>query len=147
MNWIKDNFTISTDKSRLNVEYIHQYLCNRSYWAESIPVDVVQKSIQGSICFGIYTEETQIGFARVITDSACFAYLADVFIDEQYRGRGLSKWLMGVIMSYPDLQGLRRFMLATNDAHGLYQQFGFSQLTFPERWMHVHNPGIYKKKA
>ncbi len=147
MNWIKDNFTISTDKSRLNVEYIHQYLSNRSYWAENIPVDVVQKSIRGSICFGIYTDETQIGFARVITDSACFAYLADVFIDEQYRGRGLSKWLMGVIMSYPDLQGLRRFMLATNDAHGLYQKFGFSQLTFPERWMHVHNPGIYKKNA
>lgn len=147
MNWNKDNFTISTNKSRLNVEYVHQYLSNRSYWAENIPVDVVQKSIDGSICFGIYVDEAQIGFARVITDSACFAYLADVFIDEQYRGRGLSKWLMEVIMSHPDLQGLRRFMLATRDAHGLYQQFGFSPLSFPERWMHVHNPDVYKKNA
>ena len=147
MNWNKCNFTISTDKSRLNLEYIHQYLCNRSYWAENIPIDVVEKSIQGSICFGIYVDETQIGFARVITDTACFAYLADVFVDEQYRGRGLSKWLMEVIMSHPDLQGLRRFILATRDAHGLYQQFGFSLLSFPERWMHIHNPDVYKKNA
>lgn len=145
LNWHKDNFTISTDKTRLNIEYIHEYLSNRSYWAENIPIHVVQKSIEGSICFGIFIEKKQIGFARVITDMASFGYLADVFVDENYRGLGLSKWLMEVILSYPDLQGLRRFLLATRDAHGLYEQFGFSVLSFPEKWMHIHNPDVYKK--
>lgn len=107
---------------------------------------MVEKSIQGSLCFGIYHDENQIGFARVISDMASFAYLADVFVDEIYRGRGLSKWLMEVILSHPDLQGLRRFMLATRDAHGLYKQFGFSQLSLPERWMQIHNPHPYKKE-
>lgn len=97
------------------------------------------------MCFGIYIDRKQIGFARVVTDAATFAYLADVFVDKQYRGKKLSKWLMEVIVSHPDLQGLRRFMLATRDAHGLYEQFGFTQLAFPERWMQIHRPDVYKK--
>lgn len=147
MDWNKDNFTISTNKARLDIDYIHEYLSTRSYWAENIPLDVVKKSIKGSLCFGIFIDKQQIGFARVITDMACFAYLADVFVDEKYRGLGLSKWLMEVIVSHPDLQGLRRFLLATRDAHGLYEQFGFSILSFPEKWMHIHNPDVYKKST
>ena len=143
MTWTKEDFTISTDKRRIDVNYVHNFL-RTSYWAENIPMDVVQRSIRGSLCFGIYNEETQIGFARVITDEATFAYLADVFIDEDYRGRGLSKWLVETILSYPTLQGLRRFMLATRDAHGLYREFGFSELTFVDRWMHIHWPDVYK---
>lgn len=144
MNWTRENFIISTDKTRLNIAYIHNYLSIQSYWAENIPLYVVQKSIEGSICFGIYSQDNQIGFARVITDNACFAYLADVFVDAEFRGKGLSKWLLEVILSHPDLQGLRRFLLATRDAHGLYEQFGFSVLSFPEKWMHIHSPDAYK---
>lgn len=107
-------------------------------------METVQQSIDNSISFGVFHLGRQIGFARVITDKATFAYVADVFIDEAYRGQGLSKWLMEEIMTHPDLQGLRRMMLATRDAHGLYTQFGFSELTFPERWMQIHNPDIYK---
>ena len=147
MEWVSDKFIISTDKKRLNTNYIHEYLANRSYWAENIPIEVVEKSIEGSLCFGIYSEERQIGFARVITDKSCFAYLADVFVDEHFRGLGLSKWLLEVILAHPDLQGLRRFLLATRDAHGLYEQFGFSLLSYPEKWMHIHDPDVYKKNT
>jgi GNAT superfamily N-acetyltransferase len=145
VEWIRDKFIISTDKARLNIAYTHEYLANHSYWAQNIPVTVLKKSIEGSLCFGIYAADKQIGFARVITDKASFAYLADVFVDENYRGLGLSKWLMQVIVTHPDLQGLRRFLLATRDAHGLYEQFGFSLLSYPEKWMHIHNPDVYKK--
>ena len=116
-----------------------------SYWAEGIPIETVERSIKGSICFSVIYFNHQVGFARVITDTATFAYLADVFIDENFRGRGLSKWLMEVIINHPDLQGFRRFMLATRDAHGLYSQFGFTPLTNTDRWMHIHKPGVYKK--
>ena len=146
MTWTKEDFTISTDKSRIDTNYVHNFL-RTSYWAANIPMDVVQSSIQGSLCFGVYNGEAQMGFARVITDEATFAYLADVFIDEAYRGRGLSKWLVETILAYPTLQGLRRFMLATRDAHGLYREFGFTELTFVDRWMHIHQPNIYKQKA
>ena len=132
---IKDDFIISTDKTKLDVEVIHHYLCRESYWAKNIPVSVVEKSIEGSFCFGIYHHSEQVGFARVITDHATFAYLADVFVIEEYRGKGLSKWLMGTIMNHPDLQGLRRWLLATRDAHGLYARFGFTPLDKPERIM------------
>jgi GNAT superfamily N-acetyltransferase len=132
---IKDDFIISTDKAKLDVELIHHYLCHESYWAKNIPMPVVEKSIEGSFCFGIYHGSRQVGFARVITDHASFAYLADVFVIESYRGRGLSKWLMGTIMNHPDLQGLRRWLLATRDAHGLYAQFGFTPLDKPDRIM------------
>ena len=135
----QNEFFISTDKSKLHVDVIHNYLCNESYWAKNIPFQTVQKSIEGSFCFGLYVTENsitkQIGFARVITDCATFGYLADVFIVETYRGKGLSKWLMKTIMECADLQGLRRWLLATKDAHGLYLQFGFSPLDKPERIM------------
>lgn len=130
----------------MDIPYIHRYLSLESYWAENIPVSVVERCIQGSLCFGIFKDNKQIGFARVISDFAVFAYLADVFVDEKYRGLGLSKWLMEVIVSHPDLQGLRRFMLATKDAHGLYQKFGFTPLNFHDRWMQIHNPDVYKKQ-
>lgn len=139
----REGFAITTETSFFNVEFIHAFL-SKSYWAENIPLETVQRSIDNSLCFGVFHSGRQIGFARVITDKATFAYLADVFIDEAYRGQGLSKWLMEVIMAHPDLQGLRRMMLATRDAHGLYAQFGFSELTFPERWMQIHKPDIYK---
>jgi GNAT superfamily N-acetyltransferase len=145
MEWTKDDFSISTEKEKLDVAYIHGFL-NLSYWAEEIPFDVVQRSIQGSLCFGVYHNNQQIGFARIITDEATFAYLCDVFIDESFRGRGLSKWLMETVIAYPGLQGLRRFMLATRDAHGLYCQYGFTELTFTDRWMHKHRPDVYKKR-
>jgi GNAT superfamily N-acetyltransferase len=145
MEWTKDDFSISTEKEKLDVAYIHRFL-SQSYWAEEIPLDVVQRSIQGALCFGVYHNNRQIGFARVITDEATFAYLCDVFIDEDFRGKGLSKWLMETIITFPGLQGLRRFMLATRDAHELYRQYGFTELTFTDRWMHKHWPDVYKKK-
>ena len=142
------DFFISTDKSKLNIEMIHQYLSNESYWAKNIPVGLVQQSVDGSFCFGVYKKEsdaahTQIGFARVITDHATFGYLADVFILNEYRGKQLSKWLMFEIMHHPQLQGFRRWMLATRDAHGLYEQFGFTPLANPERIMQVVTAHIY----
>lgn len=139
----REGFAITTETSFFNVEFIHAFL-SKSYWAENIPMETVQRSIDNSISFGVFHLGRQIGFARVITDKATFAYLADVFIDEAYRGLGLSKWLMEEIMAHPDLQGLRRMMLATRDAHGLYAQFGFESLTFTDRWMQIHKPGIYK---
>lgn len=141
----KEGFAITTEKDFFNVEYIHAFL-SKSYWAEGIPIETVQKSIENSLCFGVFHLGRQIGFARVITDKATFGYLADVFIDEAYRGQGLSKWLMEEILNHPDLQGFRRMMLATKDAHGLYAQFGFVPLTYTDRWMHIHHPDRYKKE-
>jgi GNAT superfamily N-acetyltransferase len=145
MEWTKEDYRISTDKSQINLAYVHQFL-SHSYWAQNIPVEVVRRSVEGSLCFAVFYEQEQIGFARVITDEATFAYLADVFIDERFRGMGLSKWLMEVILGYPGLQGLRRFLLATRDAHGLYRQFGFAPLTFADRWMQIHQPEVYKER-
>lgn len=140
----RDNFLLTTDVTKMSVETIHAYL-SRSYWAEGIPRALVEKSMRGSLCFGILEGEQQIAFARVISDYATFAYIADVFVLEAYRGRGLSKWLMACIKMHPDLQGLRRWSLATRDAHGLYKQFGFSELKDATRWMEIVNPGIYKR--
>lgn len=123
---------------------IHSFLTN-SYWAEGISKEIIRRSIEGSLCFGVFENDRQVGFARMITDKATFAYLADVFIIEEYRGLGLSKWLMEVIMSHPGLQGLRRMMLATKDAHELYKKFGFTSLTNADRWMQIHHPDVYKK--
>ncbi|HSZ84999.1 MAG TPA: GNAT family N-acetyltransferase [Puia sp.] len=147
MNWYKENFIISDEKEKLNAEYIHDYLSKKSYWAENIPLETVKKSIDGSICFGMCQNEKQIGFARVVTDKATFGYLADVFIDEDYRGKGLSKWMMEIIMAYPELQGLRRWMLGTRDAHELYSKFGFEPLENPNRVMHIYNADVYKKQV
>ena len=139
---LKENFIISTDKSKLDLAVIHKYLSTESYWAKNIPLALVQKSIEGSFCFGVYKndkpdENKQVGFARVITDNTTFGYLADVFILEEYRGIGLSKWLMQEIMNHQELQGFRRWMLATRDAHKLYEQFGFTALDKPERIMQM----------
>ena len=142
----KEGYSITTDTTFFNLEYIHNFL-SHSYWAEGIPLETVQRSIENSLCFGVFHLGRQIGFARMITDKATFAYLADVFIDETYRGKGLSKWLMEEMLSHPELQGLRRMMLATRDAHGLYKQYGFVPLTFTDRWMQIHQPDIYKKEA
>lgn len=143
MEQMTDTYTITTDKSKINVSYTHRFLSTASYWALHIPLDVVERSIEGSLCFVVLHGDEQVGFARVITDGATFAYLADVFIDDAHRGRGLGKQLMQVIMEHPSLQGLRRFLLATRDAHGLYQQYGFTPLTSPDRWMQVHRPDVY----
>jgi GNAT superfamily N-acetyltransferase len=140
----KGEYIISTDKHKMDIDFIHRFL-TRSYWSEGIPKEVVSGSINGSLCFGVFSMGKQVGFARMVTDEATFAYLADVFIDVDHRGKGLSKWLMEVILSYPGLQGLRRILLATRDAHGLYTQFGFSSLYNPDRWMQIHNPDVYKK--
>ena len=133
----RDDYLISTDPSLLNDDTIWHYLSVESYWAKSVPRDVVEKSIANSLCFGIYHQKKQIGFARLITDKATFAYLADVFVLAEYRGKGLSKWLMQVIHAHPDLQGLRRWVLGTRDAHGLYEQFGFRRLEKSERIMRI----------
>ena len=144
MEWTKEDFTITTDRQKIDLNYVHWFL-SQSYWAESIPKETVEKSIQGALCFSVLYLNHQVGFARVITDRATFAYLADVFIDENFRGRGLSKWLMEVIVNHPELQGLRRLLLATRDAHGLYSQFGFTALTHTDRWMQIHKPDVYKE--
>jgi GNAT superfamily N-acetyltransferase len=139
--WNKEDYLLSTDKRKLQLDVIHQFLSN-SYWAKNIPLALVKKTVAGSLCFGLYYKQKQIGFARIITDSATFAYLADVFIVEEHRGKKLSSWMMEYIMSYDELKGLRRWMLATRDAHGLYKKFGFNALDEPDRIMQkkINNP-------
>lgn len=127
----------------MDVDAIHSYL-TRSYWAEGIPYNIVRKSIENSLCFGIFYKNSQIGFARLITDSATFAYLGDVYILEEHRGIGLSKKLMETIIKYPQLQGLRRMVLATFDAHTLYEKFGFKELKNPQMFMELWTPNMYK---
>lgn len=139
----KDEFVISTDKKRLQIEVIQKFLNENSYWAKNRTLEQTQIAIENSLCFGIYTEDKQIGFARIVSDFATFAYIGDVFVLEEFQGRGLSKWLMEVMINHPQLQGLRRWVLATKDAHGLYSQFGFHSLKFPERWMELSAPNAY----
>lgn len=131
------DYFFSTDKEWLQIKYIHQYLSEESYWSKNIPIDIVRKSIEGSLCYGVYHHDQQVGFARVITDNATFAYLADVFIDKEYRGKGLSKDLMRFILESDFTKVVRNFMLATLDAHGLYEQFGFKPLPEPQRMMGI----------
>ncbi len=132
--WHCREYTISTDDSRLDLDVVHGYL-KRSYWAEGVPLDVVRRSAENSLVFGVYRGAEQVGFARVITDQATFAYLADVFILEEHQGRDLGKWLVETVLSHPDLQGLRRWMLATKDAHELYRKYAFTGLGNPEIFM------------
>jgi len=142
--WVRGGFRISTDPARLDLGLIHGFLSG-SYWARGIPREVVERSVRGSLCFGLYEEGgSQVGFARVITDRATFAYLADVFVLESQRGRGLSKWLLERILAHPDLQGLRRFLLGTKDAHGLYARFGFAPPKDPSLWMEIFRPDAYR---
>ena len=130
-----EDIIVSTDKSKLDFSLIHKYISEDSYWAKGIPIEIVKKSIENSLCFGIYKGDKQVGFARMMTDKATFAYLADVFILPEHRKQGLSKKLMSEIIAHPDLQGLRKILLATADAHGLYRQFGFKELEKPQNFM------------
>ncbi len=141
-SWERGEYSISTDRSRLNVELIHDYLSNTSYWATGRSLEVVERSIENSLCFGIYKNLGQVGFARVVTDYATFAWIADAFVLLDHRGRGLSKWLMEVMIAHPQLQGFRRWVLSTKDAHGLYERFGFIKLHRPERWMERPDPNM-----
>ena len=143
MDWQQGEFTISTDRNRLQIEAIHRFLSEESYWAKNRAREQTETAIKNSLPFGVYKGENQIGFARVVTDYATFAYLCDVYILEEYRGQGLSKWLMETIVNHPELQGFRRWVLATKDAHTLYEKFGFHELVHPERWMEKPAPDAY----
>jgi GNAT superfamily N-acetyltransferase len=132
----RDLYTISTDPDRLDIAVIHKFLATDSYWAQNRPIEVVRRSIENSLTFGVYRDHRQVGFARVITDYATFAWLCDVFILPEQRGSGLGKWLVECVVSHPDIQPLRRLLLATRDAHELYRRYGgFTPLASPERWM------------
>ncbi len=143
MEFEQEGFQISTDRARLDLDAIHTFLSRESYWAQSRTLEQTKTAIANSICFGVYHGDRQIGFARVVSDQATFAYVGDVFIIAEFRGRGLSKSLMQVIVEHPDLQGLRRWVLATRDAHGLYKQFEFDELRHPTRWMERTAPDAY----
>jgi GNAT superfamily N-acetyltransferase len=135
-------YDISTSIDRFDIDLIHDFL-RSCYWAKDIPRSVVEQSIKHSLCFGAFCGEQQVGFVRVITDRATFAYVADLFVIPAHRRRGVSKLLLRAILDHPQLQGLRRFLLATKDAHGLYRQFGFESLSHPEHYMTLHNPNVY----
>ena len=139
----ENGFVFSDDKNLVDVQAVHQYLSEESYWAKNIPFETVKRSIENSLCFGIYKDGEQAGFSRWVTDKATFAYLCDVYVKTEFRGLGLSKKLMSLMMFHPDLQGLRRYHLVTLDAHGLYEQFGFKAITHVERQMAIVVPNIY----
>ena len=142
MEWSKDNLTVSTDTNRLDVELIHNYLANESYWAKGRSLETVRRSIANSLNFGVYKNDQQVGFARVVTDYATFAWIADVFVLEEHRGQGIAIWLIDTIVSHPQLQGFRRWVLSTKDAHELYRKFDFRELKRPERWMERPDPAM-----
>jgi GNAT superfamily N-acetyltransferase len=139
-----DDVLISDDRTQLDRALIHRFLSERSYWAQGVPREIVERAIDHSLCFGVYRADRQVGFARVVTDFATFAWLADVFIMEEERGKGLSKKLVAAIQAHPELQGLRRFMLGTRDAHGLYAQFGFEPIKYPDRFMEIAPPNPHQ---
>ncbi len=139
----RGDFVISTDRERLSLDVIYEFLTN-CYWAQGIPREVVARSIEHSLCFGIYDGDGQVGFARVVSDFATVAYLGDVFVLGSHRGRGLSTWLMECIVQHPALQNLRRWILLTRDAHGIYSRFGFTPLQKPDRYMELHRPNVYE---
>jgi len=141
------DYRISTDRALLDVALIHEFLSRESYWARDVPRSVVERAIAHSLCFGLYQNQRQVGFARVVTDAATFGYLADVFVLASHRGQGLGHRLLQAVMSHPDVQGLRRFMLATRDAHALYRQFGFSALKNPQVLMERHDPDVYVRNG
>jgi GNAT superfamily N-acetyltransferase len=140
----REAWTVSTDPSRLDLDVIHSFLTT-SYWAAGIPRETVRRSLAHSLCFGLYEGDAQVGFARVVSDRATFAYLADVFVLESRRGRGLGRWLIGCVMAHPDLQGLRVWRLATRDAHGLYRRFGFGPPLRPETHMEILDLDVYRR--
>lgn len=146
MQTTSDGYYISTDRNKLDLSFIHHFLSTQAYWCLNIPLATVKRSVENSLCFGVYErkDDGQVGFARIITDYATIAYLGDVFIIPEHRGKGLSKRLVGEIMAHPDLQGLRRWILLTGDAHELYRKYGWKPIPNPERYMEVANPDIYK---
>ena len=147
LNTTNGDYTISTDKEKLDIPFIHSFLSKEAYWSLNIPLDTVERAIAGSLCFGVYHQpsSSMVGFARIITDYATIAYLGDVFIIPAHRGHGLSKWLMQEIMAHPNLQSLRRWVLLTADAHELYRKFGWVSIPHPEKYMELHDPNVYKK--
>ena len=140
----RGEYTITTDRDRFDLAAIHRFLA-KSYWSPGVPIAIVERSITNSLCFGLFHGRDQVGLARVITDKATFAYLSDVYVLESHRGKGLSKWLLEAIQGHEDLQGLRRFMLSTSDAHGLYARHGFEPLVAPERFMERRDPEVYAR--
>ena len=144
--WRQGEYLITTDPARMDLDVIHGFL-TASYWAAGIPRETVARSIAHSLPFGLFAGARQIGFARVITDRTTYAYLCDVFVLEAFRRRGLAHWLMRVVVEHPALQGLRRWSLATRDAHALYRSVGFTPLSAPERWMELRNPDVYRQSA
>ena len=145
MELTREQYSISTDPRRLDIDAVHAYL-TRSFWAEGISRTLVAKAMAHSLCFGLFDGASQVGFARVVTDRATFAYLCDVYVLESHRGHGLGKWLIEAVMAHPDLQGLRRFQLVTRDAHGLYERHGFAAPDDPNRHMEIFRHGMYLKK-
>ncbi len=147
--WRREGFVISTDASKLDAGVVHRWLSESSYWVPGIPLDVVRRGIEGSLNFGLYAEDgtRTIGLARVISDYATFAYICDVFVLDEFRGHGLGVWLMECVAAHPQLQGLRRWMLGTKDAHGLYEKTGFTAVAAPDRWMERADPDAYKRAS
>ncbi len=142
----QNGFTVSTDPDRLDVDAVHAFL-STSYWAEGIPRETAAKALRNSLCFGLYEGARQVGLARVISDFATYAYLCDVYVLPELRGRGLGKWLMACVMEHPELSGLRRFGLVTRDAHELYRPLGFSQIAHPDQHMEITRPGLYRSQG
>jgi len=144
VEWTRGDYEISTDPDRVDIPAVHRFLSEDAYWSPGVPLDVVRRSIDGSIVFGVYKGGEQVGMARVVTDRATFAWVCDVFVLPAHRGDGLGKWLMECVKSHPDLQGLRRWLLATRDAHGLYAQFGFVDVD-PGRLMEIVDRDVYRR--
>ena len=144
MEWQRGDYEVSTDPARIDIESVHRFLSDEAYWSPGVPQDVVRRAIAGSLVFGLYRGSAQVGLARVVSDRATFAWLCDVYVLEEHRGHGLGKWLMECVKAHPELQGLRRWLLATRDAHGLYEQFGFEPVD-PERFMEIRDPDVYKR--
>ena len=142
MEWRRETFVVSCDPAKLDRPMIAEFLAS-TYWARGIPPEIVERSIDNALCFALLDGDRQIGFARVISDYATFAYLGDVFVLPEFRGRGLAKWLMECVVNHPGLQSMRRWMLATRDAHGLYSQYGFTPLARPDIFMELHDPDVY----
>ncbi len=141
----RNEYSISTDKSKLDILSIHKFLSNETDWAKGIPMNTLQTSIENSLNFGLYDKDKQIGFARIISDYSTIAYLGDVYVLKEYRGKGLSKWLIHEIMQHPNLQGLRRWILLTDTAEWLYKKFGFTEIPHPQFYMEKHNPNVYQR--